>query len=133
MGFVIASGLRYQPRHVVVAQDATRGLFAKRPGCIPPQMSPALTALPACRGRRCFMSTLAPGLPGAPLFLAPRIGTANPCRHASHLGARRCNMAQTSHWDTAMKRFADLSEQEILALAITNEEEDSRIYQGFAD
>jgi Uncharacterized conserved protein len=32
-----------------------------------------------------------------------------------------------------MKRFADLSEQEILALAITNEEEDSRIYQGFAD
>ena len=32
-----------------------------------------------------------------------------------------------------MKRFADLSEQEVLALAITNEEEDSRIYQGFAD
>jgi len=32
-----------------------------------------------------------------------------------------------------MKRFADLSEQEILALAITNEEEDSRIYRGFAD
>jgi rubrerythrin len=32
-----------------------------------------------------------------------------------------------------MKRFADLSEQEILALAITNEEEDSRIYHGFAD
>ncbi len=32
-----------------------------------------------------------------------------------------------------MKRFADLSEQEILALAITNEEEDSRIYQGFAE
>ena len=31
-----------------------------------------------------------------------------------------------------MKRFADLSEQEILALAITNEEEDSRIYRGFA-
>src|SRR4051812_7647581 len=35
--------------------------------------------------------------------------------------------------DTSMKRFADLSEQEILALAITNEEEDSRIYRGFAD
>jgi erythrin-vacuolar iron transport family protein len=32
-----------------------------------------------------------------------------------------------------MKRFADLSEQEILALAITNEEEDSRIYLGFAE
>jgi rubrerythrin len=32
-----------------------------------------------------------------------------------------------------MKRFADLSEQEVLALAITNEEEDSRIYNGFAD
>ena len=32
-----------------------------------------------------------------------------------------------------MKRFADLSEQEILALAITNEEEDYRIYRGFAD
>ena len=32
-----------------------------------------------------------------------------------------------------MKRFADLTEQEILALAITNEEEDSRIYRGFAD
>ncbi len=31
-----------------------------------------------------------------------------------------------------MKRFADLSEQEILALAITNEDEDSRIYRGFA-
>ena len=32
-----------------------------------------------------------------------------------------------------MKRFADLSEQEILALAITNEEEDGRIYRGFAE
>jgi rubrerythrin len=34
---------------------------------------------------------------------------------------------------TDLKRFADLSEQEILALAITNEEEDSRIYRGFAE
>jgi rubrerythrin len=34
--------------------------------------------------------------------------------------------------DRGMKRFADLTEQEILALAITNEEEDSRIYRGFA-
>ena len=32
-----------------------------------------------------------------------------------------------------MKHFSDLSEQEILALAITNEEEDSRIYRGFAE
>ena len=32
-----------------------------------------------------------------------------------------------------MKRFAELSEQEILALAISSEEEDSRIYRGFAE
>jgi rubrerythrin len=32
-----------------------------------------------------------------------------------------------------LKRFADLTEQEILALAISNEEEDSRIYRGFAE
>jgi len=32
----------------------------------------------------------------------------------------------------AMKRFADLAEQEILALAISNEEEDDRIYRAFA-
>jgi rubrerythrin len=32
-----------------------------------------------------------------------------------------------------VKRFADLTEQEILALAITNEDEDSRIYRGFAE
>jgi erythrin-vacuolar iron transport family protein len=32
-----------------------------------------------------------------------------------------------------MKRFADLTEQEVLALAITNEDEDSRIYRGFAE
>ena len=31
-----------------------------------------------------------------------------------------------------MKRFADLTEQEVLALAITNEEDDSRIYRDFA-
>ena len=31
-----------------------------------------------------------------------------------------------------MMRFSDLSEQEILALAISSEEEDSRIYRGFA-
>jgi len=32
-----------------------------------------------------------------------------------------------------VKRFSDLSEQEILALAISNEEEDSRIYRGFEE
>src|SRR5262247_2621394 len=32
-----------------------------------------------------------------------------------------------------MKRFADLSEREVLALAISNEEEDSRIYRSFAE
>jgi rubrerythrin len=32
-----------------------------------------------------------------------------------------------------VKRFRDLTEAEILALAITNEEEDSRIYHGFAE
>lgn len=32
-----------------------------------------------------------------------------------------------------MKRFADLSEQEVLALAISSEDEDSRIYRDFAD
>lgn len=32
-----------------------------------------------------------------------------------------------------MKQFADLTEREILALAISNEEEDSRIYHGFSE
>jgi len=32
-----------------------------------------------------------------------------------------------------MKNFSDLSEQEILALAISNEDEDNRIYRSFAD
>ena len=32
-----------------------------------------------------------------------------------------------------MKRFAELTEQEILALAISNEEEDNRIYRAFAE
>lgn len=32
-----------------------------------------------------------------------------------------------------MKRFADLSEQEVLALAVSNEDEDNRIYHSFAD
>jgi rubrerythrin len=32
-----------------------------------------------------------------------------------------------------VKRFADLTEQEVLALSISNEEEDSRIYRSFAE
>lgn len=32
-----------------------------------------------------------------------------------------------------MQRFADLTEQQVIALAISNEEEDSRIYRGFAE
>ncbi len=32
-----------------------------------------------------------------------------------------------------MKRFADLTEQDVLALAISNEDEDNRIYRSFAD
>jgi erythrin-vacuolar iron transport family protein len=35
--------------------------------------------------------------------------------------------------DSRMKRFADLSEQEVLALAISSEEEDNRIYTDFAE
>src|SRR5215469_2579435 len=54
-------------------------------------------------------------------------------RRASHFLFARCNISAVGYLDTVMKRFADLSEQEILALAITNEEEDSRIYRGFAD
>ena len=38
-----------------------------------------------------------------------------------------------SFFHSPAKRFADLSEQEILALAISNEEEDNRIYRGFAE
>jgi rubrerythrin len=41
--------------------------------------------------------------------------------------------AESSQQEVLVKRFADLSEQEIVALAITNEEEDSRIYRGFAE
>ncbi len=39
----------------------------------------------------------------------------------------------SSHRGDAVKRFADLSEQEVLALAIANEDEDNRIYRSFAD
>src|SRR6266849_5583778 len=43
------------------------------------------------------------------------------------------NINRSQRRGAHVKRFADLSEQEILALAITNEEEDSRIYRGFAE
>ena len=33
----------------------------------------------------------------------------------------------------ARKRFRDLTEQEILALAISSEEDDARIYRGYAE
>src|SRR5258708_9644604 len=41
--------------------------------------------------------------------------------------------AANSNDEAHVKRFAELTEQEILALAITNEDEDSRIYRGFAE
>ena len=31
------------------------------------------------------------------------------------------------------RRFSDLSEQEVLALAISSEEDDARIYRGYAE
>src|SRR3974390_1559110 len=43
------------------------------------------------------------------------------------------NMEELRATRSGVKRFSELSEQEILALAITNEEEDSRIYRGFAE
>src|SRR6202045_1700573 len=43
------------------------------------------------------------------------------------------NMDAFASNEVQVKRFSDLSEQEILALAITNEEEDSRIYRGFSE
>ena len=39
----------------------------------------------------------------------------------------------TAGRETIVKQFADLTEREILALAISNEDEDSRIYHGFAE
>ncbi len=43
------------------------------------------------------------------------------------------SIGRTSQGTISVKRFSDLTEQEVLALAITNEEEDSRIYRGFAE
>src|SRR5579862_8192684 len=42
-------------------------------------------------------------------------------------------MARSAKGGVAVKRFADLTEQEVLALAISNEDEDSRVYRSFAD
>ena len=42
-------------------------------------------------------------------------------------------MDRPDHRGDTVKRFADLSEQETLALAISNEDEDNRIYRSFAD
>jgi rubrerythrin len=47
------------------------------------------------------------------------------------IGARP--WSASSDDEAIVKRFAELTEQEILALAISNEEEDSRIYRGFAE
>src|SRR5215208_6378500 len=43
------------------------------------------------------------------------------------------NLPLFSPSEVLVKRFSDLTEQEILALAISSEEEDSRIYRGFAE
>ena len=104
-------------RHGRVGNERLANVSEKRPGCIPPQMSPALTALPVRRGRRC---SLWPRRIACPQIFAP-MPRIFPRRHGT--------IERRTHPDTAMKRFADLSEQEVLALAITNEEEDSRIYQ----
>src|SRR5271169_7147574 len=40
---------------------------------------------------------------------------------------------RTSRWDVLMKAFSQLSPREILAVAISSEEEDERIYLTFAD
>jgi rubrerythrin len=42
-------------------------------------------------------------------------------------------VADRADEDKHVKRFADLNEQQILALAISNEDEDNRIYRSFAD
>jgi erythrin-vacuolar iron transport family protein len=45
-----------------------------------------------------------------------------------------CGLVAPENWkEGQVKRFAELDEQEILALAISSEEEDSRIYRGFAE
>src|SRR5712675_2899862 len=90
-------------------QEGSQG-FWQAAGAHPPRVSPVPTA-PLVRSR------------GAVIL----------CADGSHFSFRHCTIELPTHLDTSLKRFADLSEQEILALAITNEEEDSRIYRGFAD
>jgi rubrerythrin len=50
--------------------------------------------------------------------------------HASHLGKNAPIF--TASREIIVKQFADLTEREILALAVSNEDEDSRIYRDFA-
>jgi rubrerythrin len=50
-----------------------------------------------------------------------------------HLRRQLAKTTARPEWtEAAVKRFSDLTEQEVLALAISNEEDDSRIYHGFA-
>src|SRR5208282_2654815 len=58
--------------------------------------------------------------------------TARKARRASSTSYNRAPHRRPSE-DAAMRNFDDLSEREMLALAISNEEEDSRIYADFAD
>src|SRR5712671_3876571 len=63
-------------------------------------------------------------------WVPPRFGPSKVCA----LSFRMLLTVPTSSLsrEADVKRFADLTEQEILALAITSEDEDSRIYRGFA-
>jgi rubrerythrin len=54
------------------------------------------------------------------------------CASLSKTVERRPFSGATGH-EAAVKRFSELTEQEVLALAISNEEDDSRIYKGFAE
>src|SRR5262249_39373194 len=47
--------------------------------------------------------------------------------------AKAASLARGSHRREMQKKFKDLTEKEILALAIQNEEEDGRIFGEFAD
>src|ERR1700730_6844664 len=76
--------------------------------------------LPSCSRRSCSQPRRSPTAPGL-------------LRRADFPFYSFINILGASYGGRMMKRFADLSEQEILALAITNEEEDSRIYLGFAE
>src|SRR5262249_4535146 len=61
------------------------------------------------------------------------VGQSRPACQKRELLSRRVLIYDIYGAGTPVKRFAELTEQEILALAITNEDEDSRIYRGFAE